>query len=272
MMPAPMSGSPWPGSKYELVTDGVPNRTRRANTAGQAAVVFSSFLCPAGPQRCRSLEQGPGCAPKCLQCLQGLAAWPALQQDSCVARLHTHATLIQFNSICTMLRHEPTKPPPATGATATATSNQARPQSLRILIVSWPALPRPAIPMRPFQARRGSSLARQMKSSTNLLYTNMHRRHGKLGRQWLFCQPHTPKPPVSVDAPVQWRQGANGLALGEISPVQQWPRVVANNRNNWWCTSSLHHPPDARRCALPRLWEAGRKPLPANPLRLDARP
>lgn len=186
-------------------------------------MVFSSFLCPAGPQRCRSLEQGPGCALKCLQCLQCLAAWPALQQDSCVARLHTHATLIQFNSICTMLRHEPTKPPPATGATATATSNQARPQSPRILIVSWPALPRPAIPMRPFQARRGSSLARQMRSSTNLLYTNMRRRHGNLVDSGCFANRTLPSHQSQLMLPSSGARARTDLPLVKFPPCNNGP-------------------------------------------------
>lgn len=64
-------------------------------------------------------------------------------------------------------------------------------------------------------------------------------------------RPRTPPShqPVSPDAPVQGARSANGLCprpLCEISlcnNVQQWRTVIANNRNNWRYTSSLHHPP-----------------------------
>lgn len=67
--------------------------------------------------------------------------------------------------------------------------------------------------------------------------------------QWLFCKPpvlpagNPPKPPVSLDALVRPRTDFALVPFVKF-PCATMAPVIANNRNNWRHTSSLHHPPD----------------------------
>lgn len=178
-MPVPMSGSPWPGvqdqiRKYEVVQRQWAYRTGPDEQYARASCRCCFLLpLPCGPQGCRSFEQ----TLTAQTALTGLAGSLALQGPSqrlCVfLRLHTHATLIQFNSTCTMLIQEPTKPPQRLGPPPLQL--RLRPdhncQNLDCILIF--ALPFQRTchtgmppPMRAFQARRGSALARQMKCST----------------------------------------------------------------------------------------------------------
>lgn len=87
MMQVPMSGSPWPGIRSGEEAYLTAHNTQKRWTSCVPPLAF-------GPQLCRSLGQ-------------------TLSKTLCPVcpfSIH-HATLIQFNSICTKLRHEPTKPP-----------------------------------------------------------------------------------------------------------------------------------------------------------------
>lgn len=97
-------------------------------------------------------------------------------------RLHTHATLIQFNSICTMLRHEPTIPPLRAGATATCNFDpgpSAAARNLDCILIC------PGVRATHSKRVEGGPWRRQMKHSTKVAPTNAL----PCMVQWLFCNP-----------------------------------------------------------------------------------
>ena len=85
------------------------------------------------------------------------------------------------------------------------------------------------LPMRTFQACRGRTLARQMGHSTSLSCLSGLCGRYVLGRESLFCKsPTPPKPPVSLDAPVQGARARRTCPSPSVRfPVQQWPQVSA---------------------------------------------